>query len=108
MWGMQGIIMEWVGTLIGGLKVAAGFIGARVMAFFGLSFVTFQYVLPHLKEWLMDRAQLLPPRAVEFIAAIGFDIAIVLVVSAYVAQFGMGVFLVATSKLEEMLGNAGN
>lgn len=100
-------ITAWVSGLISALKLAVSAFVARVFAALGLSWVSFEYVLPNLKQWLIDRAAVLPPDAVAFLSAIGLDIFMVMIISAYVARIGLQVFLVSTAKLEAMISAAG-
>lgn len=104
---MEQIIVKWVGSLITAIKLAAGYIVSRVMAALGMSWASFEYVLPEIKGWLVDHAALLPSRAVEVLSAFGVDVFMVMVISAYVAKVGLQVFLVGTAKLESMIQQAG-
>lgn len=104
-------IQEWIvnmaGTLISGLKAAAGFIAARVLAALGLSFVTWRHVLPDVKAWLLSHATMLDQRVTEFFGYVGLDVAMTLIVSALVARVGMRAFLVGTTALQRMIQEAG-
>lgn len=104
---MDEIIAKIGGKIVTGIKVAAGFIVARAMAALGLSWVSFEYVLPDVKAFLIDKAQLLPASAVAFFSAIGLDIFIIMIVSAIVAKVGLQVMLVGANKLQTMITNAG-
>lgn len=105
---MEAIIVKWVGSIITALKLAGGYIVTRVMAALGLSWASFEYVLPEVKAYLVDKAALLPSEAVQFFSAIGLDVFMVMIVSAVVARVGMQVFLVGTAKLESMIAGASN
>lgn len=104
---MDDIIVKFAGKIISGLKLAASFIVARVLAAFGLSWVTYSSTLPPVKAWLLEKFKLLDSRAVEFFAFVGLDIAVILVVSALVTKIGTRVFLASATKVEEMINKAG-
>lgn len=104
---MDAIIVKLAGKLIAGLKLAAGFIVARVMVALGLSFVTFQAVMPDIKAFIVGKTAGLDPRVIEFFGYVGFDVAITLVVSALVAQIGMRAFLAMTSQVQGWIQGAG-
>lgn len=104
---MDDIIVKWAGKLISGLKLAASFIVARVLAAFGLSWVTYSTTLPPMKSWLMEKFAILDHRAIEFFAFVGLDVAVILVVSALVTKVGTRVFLASATKVEEMINKAG-
>lgn len=104
---MDAIIVKFVGSLLSAFKLAAGWLVSRAMAALGLSWVSFEYVLPEVKSWLVDRADLLPARAVQFLSAVGLDVFMVLIISAIVAKIGIQVFMVGADKLQSMIDQAG-
>lgn len=104
---MDNIIIKWVGKLISGLTLAmSGFVG-QVMLALGVTMVTINYLLPQIKAVFSNLVGGLHPSARELIGAMGFDVLIVLVVSAYVARYGSRVLLMATDKLGNLINNAG-
>jgi hypothetical protein len=104
---MDEIITKMAGKLIGGLKLAASFIVARVLAAFGLSWVTYNATIPPVKAYIIGKFANLDSRAVEFFGYVGLDVAIVLVVSALVTKIGTRVFLASADKVEAMIKQAG-
>lgn len=104
---MEDLIVKFAGKIISGLKLAASFIVARVLAAFGLSWVTYSSTLPPIKAWLVEKFAILDHRAVEFFAFVGLDVAVVLVVSALVTKVGTRVFLASATKVEDMIKQAG-
>jgi hypothetical protein len=104
---MDQILIKFAGRLVSALKLGASFIVARVLAAFGLSWVTYSTTLPPVKAYLVGKFAQLDSRAVDFFGYVGLDVAIVLVVSALVTKIGTRVFLAATTKVEELIGQAG-
>lgn len=107
MFGIDDAITKMGNKIITGLKIAASAIGARIMAAFGLTWVNMHYVLPDVKAWLADKFVGLPPLALEFIAACGFDVFMTLIISAICARTGFRVFIAATAALESYMQGAG-
>lgn len=103
---MEEIIVKFAGKIISGFKLAASFIVARVLAAFGLSWVTYSTTMPVVKAWIVGKFAGLDSRVVDFFGYVGLDIAIIMIVSALVTKVGTRVFLAATSKVEEMIGQA--
>ncbi|WP_295521686.1 DUF2523 family protein [uncultured Stenotrophomonas sp.] len=103
---MEQILVKFAGKLIAGFKLAASFIVARVLAAFGLSWVTYSATMPVIKAWIVGKFAGLDSRVVDFFGYVGLDIAIIMVVSALVTKIGTRVFLASASKLEEMIGQA--
>jgi hypothetical protein len=93
--------------LIAGVKIAAGFIGARILAAFGLTWVNYKYVLPDVKSFIADKASDLPATVIGIFGASGIDIFMTLIISAYVARIGARAFLAGASALDAMIDNAG-
>lgn len=94
--------------LLGGLKLAASFIGARILAAMGLTFVSYNYVLPDVKSFVGQYLTALPTTARELAGAMGVDVFMVMILSALAARVGMRAFLVGVNQLQQMIGNAGN
>lgn len=104
---MQEIIVRMATTLIVFLKTAASFIVARVLAALGLTFVSFEYVLPEVRSYVVDKASFMPQAMSDVMGAVGLDVFMTLILSAYVSRVGMRAFLVGVTQLERMIGNAG-
>lgn len=103
---MEQIIVKFVGSIITALKLAASFIFARVMAALGLTFVTYEYVLPDIKAWILQHMTALPPKMIQLVGAVGFDVFVILILSAAVAKVGTRAFLAGVHQLERLIGNA--
>ncbi|WP_313242391.1 DUF2523 family protein [Stenotrophomonas sp.] len=101
------MLVGFSGHLIGGLKLAASAIFARVLAACGLTFVNYQYVLPSVKAWLIEHTSGIPGMVREIAGAMGVDIFMTMIVSALVAKVGMRVFLAGVTQLQGMIADAG-
>lgn len=85
-------------------KIGATAIVTRVLAAFGLSLVTFKSILPSLKAFLLNYVQLLPPKVLAFLGAIGFDVAMTMILSALVVRMAHRVFVVPTAVANQLPG----
>lgn len=101
------ILVGFAGHLIGGVKLAASGIFARILAACGLTFVNYQYVLPSVKAWLVEQTSGMPAMVTEMGAAMGVDVFMTMIASALVAKVGMRVFLAGVTQLQGMIDNAG-
>jgi len=88
------MILTLVKTLIFAIKAAAAGIVTRVLAAFGLSLVTFNGVLPGLKSFLAEYLNRLPPKSMDFVAAVGLDVAMTMIVSALTVRMAWKVFII--------------
>lgn len=104
---LVGVLVGFAGHLVGGLKLAASAIFARIMAWLGLTFVSMRYVMPDVKDFLAGYMSALPDQVADLAGAMGVDIFMVLILSAIVARMGMRVFLAGVDQLQQMIGNAG-
>lgn len=104
---LVGVLVGFAGHLIGFIKLAASAIFARVLAWAGLSFVSFRYVMPDIKAFLAEYVTMLPDQVADMFGAMGVDIFMVLILSAIVAKMGVRVFLAGVSQLETMISNSG-
>jgi hypothetical protein len=104
---MDEIILKFAGKIISGIKTAASFVVARVLAAFGLSWVLYDATMPPIKAYLTQQFMRLDPRAIDFFGFVGLDVAAVMVVSALVTKMGTRVFLSSASKVEQMIQKAG-
>ena len=100
-------LVGFAGHLIGGLKLAASFIFARVLAWAGLSFASINYVLPEVKSFIGEYLTALPSQVRDMAGAMGIDVFMVLILSAIVAKVGYRAFLVGVDSLQNMINNAG-
>jgi len=108
MWDkLVSILVGWTGHLLGAAKVACSFIFARVLAATGLTFVNYQYVLPEVKQFIVERATGMDGAAANIAGALGVDVFMTMIISALVAKVGMRVVLAGISQLQGMIADAG-
>lgn len=104
----MGKVWEWiiggVGHFLSALKLAAAGIVARVLGAFGLSIVTFNGILPDLKDMLSGYMSALPPAVVQLASAVGLDVAMTMVVSALTVRMAWSVFVIPTSVKNQLDG----
>lgn len=93
--------------IISGIKTAASFIFARVMAWAGLTYVNMKWVMPDIKSFVQDYATALPPKVIDLAGAMGVDVFMVLILSAIVAKVGVRAFLAGVDELQNLISNAG-
>lgn len=87
------IIAGFAGKVFNVFKAGAAAIVARILGAFGLTAVSLNSVVPSLKEFLMQYAAMLPPKATEFLSAIGIDIFMTMVLSALAIRLAWKVFI---------------
>lgn len=104
---LTSVLVGFAGHLLGGLKLAASAIFARILAACGLTFVNYQYVLPSVKSFLIEQTSGMPSMVREMAGAMGVDVFMVMIVSALSARVGMRVFLAGVSQLQGMISDAG-
>jgi len=80
-------------------KLAGSAVLGRVMASSGIALVTYHAVLPDVKAFLAQKVSGLSPQALAFLQAIGFDIFMVMVLSALVVKIGSRVFFSTVASL---------
>jgi len=108
MWGnLTTSLVGFAGHLLGGLKLAASFIFARVLTAAGLTFASYNYVLPDVKAFVVDKAGLLSSEVSGLLGAMGLDVFMIMILSATVAKVGMRAFLVGINQLQGMIDQAG-
>lgn len=104
----MGQVWKWItdGTawFMAALKGAAGMIAGKVLAFFGLTMISFQSLLPELKDFVLQFASGLPPEAMDFLGAIGIGQAMSMVFSALTVRLGMKIFIVPTAVAAQLRG----
>jgi len=98
------IIAGFAGKVFNAFKAGAAFIVARVLGAFGLSLVSLNAILPSLKDQLSQYASHIPPKAVEFLSAVGADVFMTLVISALTVRLATKVFIVPTSVANQLPG----
>lgn len=81
------------------LKLIAASIITKILSTFGLTMVTFNSVLPALKSFVMNYIMQLPPQALDFLGAIGVDVAASMVISALTTRLAFKFILVPTATL---------
>lgn len=104
---LKELLVEWGGWMLVGVKLAAAGIVGRVLAAFGLTWVSWAYVLPDVKGFVQQFASGLPGWLLQVMGAMGVDVFMVMILSALVAKAGLRVFLVGVTALQNMIGNAG-
>lgn len=104
MWDKLKSMLLWFSEHgIGAFKLAASFIAARVMAAFGLTWVTYRHALPDIKAWLNGYVTVLPDNVKQLVSALGVDVFMVMILSAIAAQVGTRVFLAGVSHIEGLI-----
>lgn len=103
---LKTMLVGYAGHFLALLKAAASFIVARVLAAFGLTWVTYVQVLPEVKDFVRGYMTGLSGKISELAGAMGVDVFIIMVLSACVAKYGMRAFLVGIDQLQRMIGNA--
>lgn len=91
-----------VGNLFAAFKLGAAAIVARVLATFGLTLVTFNGILPGIKQFMSSYINLLPASALNFVGSIGLDVAMSMILSALSVRLAWKVFVVPTSVAQGM------
>ncbi len=101
-------VWEWItegsAFLLGALKVAAAGIVARILATFGLSAVTFNSLLPSLKDFILQFTGQLPPEVMSFFGAIGIGIAMSMILSALTVRMAWRIFIIPTAVANQLGG----
>lgn len=98
-WIIDGIAHLWAAFR----DLAAGIVG-KILATFGLTMVTFDAVLPNLKAFVLSQISGMPAQWVEFLGAIGFGIAISMVLSALTIRMAWKVFIVPKAVADTLTG----
>jgi len=104
----MGKVWEWItggaSFLLGGLKMAAAGIVGKVLATFGLTMVTFNALLPNLKQFVMGYVSGMPADALNMLGALGIGSAMSMILSALTIRLAYKVFIVPTSVANSMGG----
>ena len=99
-------VWKWItggiGYLLSGLKNAAAGMVGKVLSTFGLTMVTFQSLLPNLKDFVTQYTDLLPADVMNFLGAIGLGQAMSMILSALMVRMAWKVFVIPTSVADTM------
>ncbi|WP_342315400.1 DUF2523 family protein [Lysobacter sp. FW306-1B-D06B] len=98
------IIAGVAGKIFNVFKVGAGIIVARILGAFGLSLVSLNAILPSLKDYLTSYANLIPPKGLEFLGAVGMDVFMSCVLSALTIRLATKIFILPTSVANQLPG----
>ena len=104
---METLSVRFVAYFLSALKNIALSIYGRIMGGAGLAFVNFQYALPSVKSWLMDKASGLPETAIQFLGACGVDTFMILIISAVIARAGFRTMLTSINSVQALLAAEG-
>lgn len=102
----MGKVWEWITGgvvfLIAGVKTAAAGIVGKVLTTFGLTMVTFEALLPNLKQFVMGYVSGMPADALNMLGALGIGQAMSMILSALTVRMAYRVFIVPTSVANQM------
>lgn len=101
------LLVGFSAHLLGAFKVACASIVARVMSAMGLSMVSFKYVLPEVKAYILQSSAGMDSAAMQIAGALGVDVFMTLILSALVAKVGLKVVLATVDSLAGMISDAG-
>ena len=97
-------ISALAGKVFNVFKLGAASIVTRVLGAFGLTMVSLRGVVPALKAFLADHANLLPPKVIEFAQAIGLDVAMTVILSALAIKLAFKVIIVPKAAIAAVTG----
>ncbi|MCM5526788.1 DUF2523 family protein [Xanthomonas hortorum] len=102
----MGMVWEWITKGIffffGKLKdIAAGIVG-KILSSFGLTIVSFEAVLPRLKEVITEQASGLSGPAMDFLGYLGVGQAMSMVLSALTVQMAWKVFIIPKTVADQL------
>lgn len=97
-------ITDGIAHLLGGLKTAAFGIVGKVLSTFGLSLVTFEALLPRLKEFVLSLLSGAPQMALEMLAATGIGEGMSMIFSALTVRLAWKVMIVPTTIAQTIQG----
>lgn len=103
---LRNLLVGFSDYALNGLKLAASFIVARVLAAFGLTWVTYKQALPEIKSFLNGYFSSLPDQVKQLAGALGVDIFMIMILSAIAAHMGTRVFLASVTALQGMVNEA--
>lgn len=104
------MVWTWIAKaiihLIGSFKEAAAGIVARVLATFGLTTVTFNAILPNLKQTVMQYVGGLDGPAMQMLSYLGVGTVMSMVLSALTVRLTWKVFIVPKAVADQLGGGA--
>ena len=95
-------ILKGIFHLVGSLKNAAAGIAGKVLATFGLTTVTFQAILPNLKEFVLQNISGLDGPAMAFLGYLQVGTAMSMILSALTVRLTWKVFIVPKSVADQL------
>lgn len=98
-------IFDGIAQLMLSLRNAASGIIGKVLVTFGLSIVTFDSVLPNLKQFVMSKIAGMPADALNVLAYIGVGEAMSMILSALTIRLVWKVWIVPKSVADRLQGN---
>lgn len=106
----MGAVWNWI---TGGVRfffslfktLAAGIVG-KILGAFGLTVVTFEAILPNIKEFVLQYVSMIPPQAMELLQALGIGQAMSMILSALAVRMAWKVFVIPTSVANSIGGGA--
>lgn len=101
------ILVGFTTHFLGAAKVACSFIFARILSAMGLTFVNYQYVLPEVKQFIVDQGAAMDGTTMQLAGVLGVDVFMTMIISALVAKVGMKVVLAGIAQLQGMIDGAG-
>lgn len=101
------VLIGFTSHFLGAFKLACSSLVARVLSAMGLSMVSFKYVLPEVKAFVMQYAGGMDGAAMQIAGALGVDVFMTLIISALVAKVGLKVVLATMDSLSGMISDAG-
>lgn len=106
----MGQVWSWItggiAHLLGVLKIAAAGIVGKVLGTFGLTMVTFEALLPNLKNFVMGYVSGMPADALNMLGALGIGQAMSMILSALTIRMAWKVFIVPSSVANSLGGGA--
>ena len=100
------IIAGIAGKVFNVFKTGAAAIVTRVLGAFGLTMVSLNSVVPSLKAYLMEYANVLPAKATEFLSAVAIDKFMTMVLSALAIRLAWKVLILPKGVASSLPGAA--
>lgn len=103
-----GQVWDWItrgsAHLFGAFKAGIGTLGMKLLGTFGLTIVSFKTLLPELKSFVMQYANLLPAETLNFLGYLGVGEAMSMVFSALTISLAARVFVVPKTVADTLPG----
>ncbi|KAB8191353.1 DUF2523 domain-containing protein [Lysobacter maris] len=99
-------LIEFSARLFSVFFQGIGGLVARALGAFGLTIVSVRSLLPDLKSFVLGYVNQLPQGPLDFLSAIGFDIAMTMVLSALTIRMAWKILIVPKSVLPQTGGGA--